>query len=284
MKMSYSKLHSSIVNSSLWTQADSVRVLFVTLLAIADREGYIYGSKIGLSRIANIKADDIDFSFSTLLLPDPDSCDLIRSPENEGKRLEEISGGFRLLNYEYYRGLRDDDERREQNKQAQKRFRDKQSATVSNSKPASAKVTQGQKIVSPAEAEADAVSQKHSSRKSSIDEFFEKSYKQYPRHTGKPAALKAWLKAIKKHNGEMIYQQIIHYAKVCERYRKPKEYTPHLSTWLNDERFMDDPSEWAVISNGNGKTSTEMKTVDALADLDRRRNEKRQREAMEHPE
>lgn len=135
--MSYSKLHSSIVHSSLWSQSDEVRILFVTLLALCDREGYVYGSRAGLERAANIRKSAGSDPWLVLMSPDPNSCDLMRNPENEGRRIEEVPGGFRLLNFEYYRGLRNDDDRREQNRRAAERHRNK-STGVSRGKPASA--------------------------------------------------------------------------------------------------------------------------------------------------
>ena len=147
--MSYSKLHSSLVNSSLWTEPDNVRILFITLLAMCDRQGYVYGSKPGIERLANIDpTDDID-PWDALMSPDEDSSDRLRNPENEGRRIEEVPGGFRLLNFEYYRGLRNDDDRREQSRIAQDKHRaKKESAEVSHDKPKSVAVSRRQTIPS----------------------------------------------------------------------------------------------------------------------------------------
>lgn len=139
--MSYSKLHSSLVNSSLWTETDEVRILFITLLAMCDRHGEVQGSRTGIERIANILPDpDGEDPWEILMSPDPDSSDLMRNPDNEGRRIEEIPGGFKLLNFEYYRGLRNEDDRREQNRLAQAKLRKRKqaSAKVSRRKPASA--------------------------------------------------------------------------------------------------------------------------------------------------
>jgi hypothetical protein len=168
-RMSYSKLFASIVHSSLWTAPDHVRLLFVTLLAIADPEGFVFGSRPGLERAANIhydpEAGDPD-PWEVLLSPDPHSSDRLRNPENEGRRIEEIpGGGFRILNFLYYRSLRDAEARRDQNRNAQARFRARNkskksktketkqaSADVNHSKPASATVSHSKPI---SEAEAD---------------------------------------------------------------------------------------------------------------------------------
>ncbi len=71
-----------------------------------------------------------------LMGPDNDSSDLLRNPDNEGRRIEEIPGGFRIINYVYYRSLRDAEDRKAQNREAQQRHREK----VSPSKPVSATV------------------------------------------------------------------------------------------------------------------------------------------------
>jgi hypothetical protein len=158
--MGYSKLHSSIVGSSLWTEPDPVRILFITLLAMAGPDGCVYGSKGGLSRIANIKKDDIESSFNSLLSPDSDSCDMMRCPENEGRRIEEIAGGFRLINYDYYRNLRNDDDRREQTKLAVRKHRERKKITVIESNEMKADVSEDKPSKprkAQAEAEAEAV-------------------------------------------------------------------------------------------------------------------------------
>jgi len=150
--MAYSKLHSSIVHSSLWTEPDHVRLLFITLLAMCDKEGCVYGSRGGLERAAMIDPNACDEMnpWEVLLSPDPDSSDKMRAPEHEGRRIVEIPGGFQLLNFAYYRGLRNDDDRAEQNRRAQAKWR------VSHGKPSSATVSHGKPPKAHTEAEADA--------------------------------------------------------------------------------------------------------------------------------
>lgn len=157
--MAYSKLFSSIVSSSLWSEPDSTRILFITLLALSDRNGIVYGSKSGLARIACIDPDDEDEAFANLTNPDPESGDLMRNPENQGRRIERVPEGFRIINFEYYRGLRNEDDRREQNREAQRRFK----AKVSQGKPGSASISpvQPRSAHTEAEAEADSEAEKY---------------------------------------------------------------------------------------------------------------------------
>lgn len=151
--MAYSKLHSSLVNSSLWCAPDPIRLLFVTFLAICDADGCVYGSRGGIARQANIKYPQKPDPFDVLMQPDPDSSDLKRHPENHGRRIIEIEGGFQLINYAFYRALRNADDRKVQNREAQQRFRAKR-------KPPSANVSQRKPRSAHAEAEAEADKEK----------------------------------------------------------------------------------------------------------------------------
>jgi hypothetical protein len=97
---------------------------------------------------------------------------------------------------------------------------------------------------------------------SSRDDLFAKAYAAYPRHVSPRAAEEAWIAAIRreaaKHSasdaelGDWIYQRVMTYAAMCAKHQVPREYIPHMAKWLNEDRFLDDPSEWAV--NG-GKTN-----------------------------
>jgi hypothetical protein len=160
--MMYSKLFSSVVHSSLWSEPDHIRLLFITLLALADKDGIVYGSRSGLERAAMIDPDAAEKCdpWERLMGPDSDSSDLLRNPENEGRRIQEIPGGFRLINYDYYKALRDAEERKIQNREAQRRHREK-SATVSRSQPASATVSRRKPIKSKSKIEIESKIPKH---------------------------------------------------------------------------------------------------------------------------
>lgn len=119
----YAKLFGSILDSSLWAEDLHVRVLFVTMIAMADREGFVFAAVPGLAHRARLSREQVDDALQRLSAPDPDSSDRLRNPENEGRRIETADGGWKLLNYPYYRGLKDADERREQVREAVRRHR-----------------------------------------------------------------------------------------------------------------------------------------------------------------
>jgi len=165
--MHYNKLYSSLIGSSLWTENDRTRILFITLLAMADKNGIIYGTRLGLERIANIEPtplesfDDPDFDpFAALMAADLGSTDMLRNPENEGRRIEAVEGGFKLINFGYYQTLMASDTRAEQNRLAQRTFRAKQKADhnkiISSSNQASAEVSDRNTSQAEAEAQAEA--------------------------------------------------------------------------------------------------------------------------------
>jgi hypothetical protein len=78
-----------------------------------------------------------------------------------------------------------------------------------------------------------------SERVSARDPDFERFWANYPRKEAKGAAEKAWAAAIKKTDPEAIVS-------AAERYRsqpgREARYTAHPATWLNAERWSDEPA------------------------------------------
>jgi hypothetical protein len=135
----YSKLYSSLLLSSVWSEDDETRLLWITLIAAADREGYVFGSAAGLATIARLSIERAMAALETLKSPDPYSADLSTSPENEGRRLEVVPGGWRLINYKKYRDLETADDRRhyEASRKARYRRRKRDSPQLSPDVPKS---------------------------------------------------------------------------------------------------------------------------------------------------
>jgi hypothetical protein len=129
----YVKLYSSIVTSSIWSEDSDTCKVWITLLALADRSGFVFGSSSGLARIAAVEAPTVRTVLEKFMAPDPESSDLVRNPEGEGRRLKEIEGGWQILNYEHYRDMRDADTRRVQTRDAVRKHRKLLKASVSPS-------------------------------------------------------------------------------------------------------------------------------------------------------
>lgn len=92
------------------------------MLADCDFHGRVYASIPGLANLARVTVEECESALETFLAPDQYS----RTPDNEGRRIEVIEGGWRLLNYELYREKRDPEARKLQNREAQRRCRARQ--------------------------------------------------------------------------------------------------------------------------------------------------------------
>lgn len=68
-------------------------------------------------------------------------------------------------------------------------------------------------------------------------------YKAYPRHVGKPLALKAITKALSKMPFVELLAKTQAYAEAVRKSNKPLQYIPMPSTWFNQERYNDDIEE-----------------------------------------
>lgn len=105
MSMTFTKLFSSITESTIWREPANVRLVWITMLAMADRRGRVWASLPGLADRARVPDEDCRTAIKTFLSPDADS----RTREHEGRRIEVIDGGWRLLNHEKYRAIRDEE-------------------------------------------------------------------------------------------------------------------------------------------------------------------------------
>ena len=103
--MTFTKLFSSITESTIWVAPDAHRLCWITMLAMADRKGRVWGSVPGLANRARISVDDARAALESFLSPDPDS----RTQDHECRRIEVIDGGWRLLNHQKYREIRDEE-------------------------------------------------------------------------------------------------------------------------------------------------------------------------------
>lgn len=105
MSMTFTKLFSSITESTIWVEDDRTRLVWITMLAMCDRKGRVWASIPGLANRARVPVEDAERAVEKFLLPDKYS----RTPDFEGKRIEIIDGGWRLLNHEKYRSIRDEE-------------------------------------------------------------------------------------------------------------------------------------------------------------------------------
>ena len=103
MAETFIPLFSSTVRSSLWSLSGDCLKVFLTLALEAGPDGVVVASIDGLRRITDIPIAELEKHLAVLESPDPYSKDLGRAPEREGRRLERLHNGWRVVNQEWYR-------------------------------------------------------------------------------------------------------------------------------------------------------------------------------------
>lgn len=127
----FTKLQRSIVTSSIWLQDADTRLVWITLLALCDRDGVVRASPLGLAHQARVEPEACHRALELLQSPDADS----RSTEHEGRRIERVDGGFMVLNYQRILSEGAREERREYNREKQAEFRAKKRANGKTVRP-----------------------------------------------------------------------------------------------------------------------------------------------------
>lgn len=129
MSMSFTKLFSSITASTIWVAPSNTRVVWITMLAMADHAGRIHASIPGLANIARVPLEDCHAALDMFMAPDIYS----RTTDNEGRRIESIPGGWRLLNYTKFREMKDEESQKEAKRKymANRRSKEKKELFIS---------------------------------------------------------------------------------------------------------------------------------------------------------
>jgi hypothetical protein len=130
----YTKIFGSLLHSTVWQAPAPTRLVWITMLVLADRDGLVEASVPGLARAANVTLEECEAALAAFMSPDRYS----RTPEHDGRRIEEVRGGWRLLNFEYYRDLKSAEHIREMDAERQRRKRNRDGGGEGGSSPAPA--------------------------------------------------------------------------------------------------------------------------------------------------
>ena len=117
------KVYGSILYSSIWAEDHPTRILWITMLAMADSTGYVEAATPGLARVANISGEECKRALEILQAPDLES----KSQDWAGARVEKVEGGWQLLNYQRYREQRTESQVKRAERQARYRAKVKAS-------------------------------------------------------------------------------------------------------------------------------------------------------------
>lgn len=117
--LSYTKLFSGLLTSTIWAEDHTTRIVWITMLAMANQHGEVGATVPGLARIAGVSLDECQAALAKFMSPDEFS----RTPDNDGRRIAPIEGGWELLNHAKYRLLASKEQAQEAGKERVRRHR-----------------------------------------------------------------------------------------------------------------------------------------------------------------
>lgn len=232
----YTKLFTTILDSTIWREPDHVRILWITMLAMVDKNGYVGASIPGLADRAKITIEQCTEALDRLQQPDEFS----RSTNNDGRRIEAADGGWYLINYCKYRDLITLQEKRAQAAARARKYRERQKER--DERDASRYERDGRdasRDITPVSVSVSSEKEKNIKKKPAYPSEFLSFWEIYPRKENKRGALRAW-QAAKKRDLPAIeeLEQIIKKQLKSEQWRNG--YIPHAATWLNGNRWEDE--------------------------------------------
>jgi hypothetical protein len=242
----YTKLFNSILASTVWNEAHETRIVWITLLAMTDRDGRVEGSVPGLAVLARVTVDEARQAIARLCAPDPDS----RSLEQEGRRIVPIDGGWLVVNHAKFRQHLSTDERREYQKLKQRGYRATKRGQLTSVNNVSDKLTVDP-VDTPSPSPSPSPKKKISERvraphlsSAEAPPAFLGFWAAYPRKVGRAAALRAWNKLHPVSQATIILmQEALAWQTQQDQWTKDNgQFIPHPATWLNQARWLDQPT------------------------------------------
>jgi hypothetical protein len=253
----YNKLFSKIVDSSIWLESDATRIVWLTMIAVMDEDGFVVMASIeNLARRANVSVARCATAVAVLEGPDPNSAD----PDNEGRRIERVPGGWLVLNASKHRQMVTRQVDRENNRRRVKRHREKQTVMPGNASSVTcngASVTcNASEAVSEAvsEAETRSRSEAEKPRTSRARDEFDEFWEHYPKKTGKTAARREWDRAKNRPGMAVVLHALLQQKQSMQWLKDGGQYIPNPATWIHQGRWDDRPMEIPQVTEKNARS------------------------------
>ena len=234
----YVKLFRSIYQGTLRGNSHGLLV-FTNLLANADSLGSVDVHPRAIAEETGLAELIVRAALDQLEAPDPES----RSPEEDGRRIIRLNDhrawGWRIVNYGKYREIKNAEDRREQNRLAQERWRAKNKPTSASRKQRNHESSQSAHAEAEGEAEADKKKKSPSAHPAKVGDEgrfpeFWGAWPQTDRKQDRRKCLAKW-KAFKL---DAIADEIIAHVTMCRRCQKWLDgYEPATITYLSNRRW-----------------------------------------------
>lgn len=129
----YTKLFASIIHSSVWQLDRHVKLVWVTMLAMKNRDGIVEASVPGIAAAAGVSLPEAEQALALFMAPDPHS----RTETDSGRRVRKVPGGWFVINHDEYNDRSSADDYKAKNAARQARLRASRAARASSSAEAS---------------------------------------------------------------------------------------------------------------------------------------------------
>lgn len=243
----YVKLYGSIIHSSIWAAPDHVRLVWITMLAMADMFGKVEASIVGIAGASRVSVAQAEEAINILMGPDPHSKD-----GTTGERIAKVDRGWEIINHGYYRDLRSPKQVKWANDKARQREAGGQSRTVRDvhSCPKDSvyvSVSESSGSGERRESErGEATPKKRKPReKREESSLFIEFMDAYAKKLARSAAWAKWQEKIG--DDEELARRVIKaafaFAKKPDSVKNNRQFQPYPATWLNQERWKDEVAE-----------------------------------------
>ena len=246
----YTKLFNSIVTSTIWTEDDKTRIVWITMLALADQNGEVHSSIPGLARLSAVPIADVERALEKFLSPDAYS----RTPDNEGRRIAKIDGGWELLNHAKYRKMASKEDSKAATAERVRRHR----ARSVNETGCNAPVTQCnapvtvERDIAEAETEAEAdtkgkelssADSKKAARSSLVESLWMAAPAKSRNRSSKAEVDSILAKTKSLPNADDLLASLAKWSR-CEEWTKDGgQYAPGLHIWIKKRKWESDPAQ-----------------------------------------
>ena len=245
----YTKLFQSILTSTIWGEDHATLRVWITLLAMADKNGEVVATIPGLARVACVTIQEVENALEKFQSPDKYS----RTPDDEGRRIEQNEDGWVLINYEKYRKMASKEDQKAKNAERVRKFRERQKRNGKSlqcnakNEPSNDKVTQGRDI---AEAEAEAEAEENISLKRERGSASQTDFAEIP--TLEEVITEAEVRGIPDEHARSFWEYNESKQLWVNQYGKMIKWKMALKSWSERRRTM----------QPNGKQSTGYKKIE----------------------
>lgn len=108
MEPGFTKIFESLLDSTVWQESKETRLVWVTMLLMKNRLHVVEASVPGLAKRAGVTVQECEAALEIFKKRDPYS----RTKDHDGRRIEDVPGGWKILNGQIYRMRMSPEDRR----------------------------------------------------------------------------------------------------------------------------------------------------------------------------